>query len=70
MTFGTTTPAVVVGGAVVGTVIWGRVVDVVVEVVVGPPLASRLSGVAGVVAQAPSTLPATRIPSPAEIRTV
>jgi uncharacterized protein DUF4118 len=70
MRFGTTTPGGVVGGVVAGTVIGGKVVAlVVVEVVVGE-LASRLSGVAGVPAQAASTHPATRIPSPAAIRTV
>jgi hypothetical protein len=70
MTFGTTTPAVVGRGALVGRVTGGRVVEVVlVEVVVGAEFASRSSG-EGVVAQAAKTHPPTRIPSPAATRLV
>ena len=70
MTFGTTTPGVVGRGALVGRVTAGGSVEVVVvEVVVGPEFASRSSG-EGVVAQAASAHPPTRIPSPAATRMV
>ena len=70
MTFGTTTPGVVGRGTLVGDRDrreGGEVV--VVVVVVGPEFASRSSG-EGVVPQAASTHPPTRIPSPAATRMV